>query len=77
MTTQAKLFTNKERLLELADLLQNVSQAWGGNRVSRQHFFDLEMAYQAGGYLGNKEKNRGAPEVGQRGDLLMPGTLAK
>jgi hypothetical protein len=48
-----------------------VSQTFRSNRLSRQHFYDLEKAYQECGWKELKEKSRkrpclknlGAPEV--------------
>jgi transposase len=58
-------------LLELAEYLQNVSQARKINGVSRQHFYDIKKAYDEHGLEGLREKsrrkssikNRVAPEV--------------
>jgi transposase len=71
MTTQKKLIRRKHSLLELAEYLQNVSQACKINGVSRQHFYDIRKAYEEQGLEGLKEKtrrkpcvkNRAAPEV--------------
>ena len=41
MTTQEKLIRKKQSLIELAEYLQNVSQACKINGVSRQHFYDI------------------------------------
>jgi transposase InsO family protein len=71
MTTQEKLIRRKQSLLELAEYLKNVSQACKIHGVSRQHFYDIKMAYEEHGLEGLKEKtrrkpcfkNRVAPEV--------------
>lgn len=71
MTTQEKLTRNKQSLIELAEYLQNVSQACKIHGVSRQHFYDIKKAYEEYGLEGLREKtrkkpchkNRVAPEV--------------
>ena len=71
MTTQTKLVRGKLSLLELAEYLNNVSQACKINGVSRQHFYDIRKAYEEHGLEGLVEKtrkkpcmkNRVAPEV--------------
>ena len=71
MTTQQKLVRRKLSLLELAEYLNNVSQACKINGVSRQHFYDIKKAYDEHGPEGLVEKtrkkpclkNRVAPEV--------------
>lgn len=71
MTTEEKLIRNKLSLIELAEYLQNVSQACKINGVSRQHFYDIKKAYEQEGLEGLKEKsrrkacikNRVAPEI--------------
>ncbi len=42
MTTQEKLIRKKQSLIEMAEYLQNVSQACKINGVSRQHFYDIK-----------------------------------
>jgi hypothetical protein len=56
MTTQEKLIRIKQGLLELAECLQNVSQACKINKVSRQHFYDIRKVYEEQGLDGLKEK---------------------
>jgi transposase InsO family protein len=71
MTTQEKLIRRKQSLLELAEYLQNISQACKIHGVSRQHFYDIKTAYEEHGLEGLRErsrrkpclKNRVAPEV--------------
>lgn len=71
MTTEAKLVQRKLSLVELAQMLQNVSQACKVMGVSRQHFYDIKQALEDGGVEALKEKtrrkpnhkNRVAPEV--------------
>ena len=75
MTTQQKLVRRKLSLLELAEYLNNVSQACKINGVSRQHFYDIKKAYDEHGPEGLVEKtrkkpclkNRVAPEVEEAG----------
>ena len=61
MTTQEKLARRKLSLLELAEYLNNVSQACKINGVSRQHFYDIKKAYEEGGLEGLAEKTRKKP----------------
>ncbi len=49
MTTQEKLIRNKLSLLELAEYLQNVSEACKvRSSVSRQHFYDIQRKLMRG-----------------------------
>ena len=66
MTTQEKLIRRKQSLLELAEYLQNVSQACKINGVSRQHFYDIRKVYEEEGVEGLKEKTRRKPCVKNR-----------
>jgi transposase InsO family protein len=66
MTTQEKLIRRKQSLLELAEYLQNVSQACKINGVSRQHFYDIRKSYEEQGLEGLKEKTRRKPCVKNR-----------
>lgn len=61
MTTQEKVIRRKQCLLELAEYLQNVSQACKINGVSRQHFYDIKKAYEEQGIEGLREKTRRKP----------------
>ena len=71
MTTEQKLIRKKLSLIDLAEYLQNVSQACKINGVSRQHFYDIKKAFDEEGLEGLKEKtwrkpctkNRVAPEI--------------
>jgi len=42
MTTEQKLIRKKLDLIDLAEYLQNVSQACKINGVSRKHFYDIK-----------------------------------
>ncbi len=61
MTTEEKLIRKKLSLIELAEYLQNVSQACKINGVSRQHFYDIKKAYEEEGLEGLREKTRRKP----------------
>jgi len=52
MTSQEKLIKRKQRLLELAEYLQNISQACKIHFVSRQHFYDIKKTYEKQGLEG-------------------------
>jgi len=66
MTTQEKLIRRKQSLLELAEYLQNVSQACKIHGVSRQHFYDIKKTFEEQGLEGLKEKTRRKPCVKNR-----------
>lgn len=66
MTTQEKLIRKKQSLIELAEYLQNVSQACKINGVSRQHFYDIKKAYEEHGLEGLREKSRRKPCIKNR-----------
>ena len=61
MTTQQKLVQRKLSIMDLAEFLNNVSQACKVNGVSRQHFYDIKKAYEEKGLEGLKEKSRRKP----------------
>lgn len=52
MTMQERVVKNKMGLMELAEYLQNVSEACKINGVSRQHFYDIKKAYEENGIEG-------------------------
>lgn len=66
MTTQEKLIRKKQSLIELAEYLQNVSQACKINGVSRQHFYDIKKAYEEHGLEGLRDKTRRKPCIKNR-----------
>lgn len=70
MTTQNKLIKRKFSLIEIAEFLQNISQACKINGCFRQHFCDIKKAYEENGLEDLREsrrkpciKNRFAPEI--------------
>lgn len=58
MTQSQKLVRAKLSLLELGDLLKNVSEACRVMGVSRQHFYDIKQAYEEGGVEALREHSR-------------------
>lgn len=66
MTVQERMVKNKTGLLELAEYLQNVSEACKINGVSRQHFYDIRKAYEENGLEGLKDKTRRKPCIKNR-----------
>ena len=66
MTTHEKLIRKKLSLIELAEYLQNVSQACKINGVSRQHFYDIKKAYDEEGIEDLRERNRKKPCIKNR-----------
>ncbi|MBX7256296.1 MAG: helix-turn-helix domain-containing protein, partial [Candidatus Hydrogenedentes bacterium] len=61
MTQSNKLVRAKLSLLELGELLNNVSQACRTMGVSRQHFYDIKQAYEEGGIEALREQSRRKP----------------
>ncbi|MBW2005804.1 MAG: helix-turn-helix domain-containing protein [Deltaproteobacteria bacterium] len=57
MATQAKLIRKKQSIIELTDFLNNISQVCRLNDYSRQHFYDIKIAYKEHGIEGLKEKS--------------------
>lgn len=57
MTVQERIVKSKMSLLELAEYLQNVSEACKIHGVSRQHFYDIKKSFEENGLEGLKEIN--------------------
>ena len=68
MTTEEKLIRKKLSLIDLAEYLQNVSQACKINGVSRQHFYDIKKAFDEEGMEGLREKSRRKPCISGRAE---------
>ena len=66
MTVQDRIIRSKMSLLELAEYLQNVSEACKIHGVSRQHFYDIKKAYEEHGIEGLKDKTRRKPCIKNR-----------
>ena len=66
MTRDMKAVRSKMSLLELAEYLQNVSEACRVMGVSRQHFYDIKQAYEVGGAEALREKSRRKPNLKNR-----------
>lgn len=66
MTTEEKLIKNKLGLLELANYLQNASQACRVMGFSRDTFYRVKKAYDEGGIEALKEKSRRVPKIRNR-----------
>lgn len=66
MTAQERIVKNKMSLIELAEYLQNVSEACKIHGVSRQHFYDIKKAYEEDGIEGLKDKTRRKPCIKNR-----------
>jgi transposase InsO family protein len=66
MTAQDRIVKNKMSLIELAEYLQNVSEACKIHGVSRQHFYDIKKADEENGLEGLKDKTRRKPCIKNR-----------
>ncbi len=66
MTTQEKRVNRKLSIIEPAEFLKNVSQAGRINGVSRQHFCDINKAYDAHDIEGPIETSRRKPCIKNR-----------
>ena len=72
MTGHEKVARSKMNLLELAEYLQNVSEVCRVTGVSRQHFYDIQKAYEEGGLEALREKTRRKPN--RRGSVAVMST---
>ena len=66
MTQQQYIISRKLNILELGQVLGNISEACRKLGVSRQHYYDIKRAIEEGGLEGLLEKSRRVPRIGNR-----------
>jgi len=66
MTQQQYIISRKLNILELGQVLGNISEACRKLGVSRQHYYDIKRAIEEEGLKGLLEKSRRVPRVGNR-----------
>jgi hypothetical protein len=66
MTQQQYIISRKLNILELGQVLGNISEACRKLGVSRQHYYDIKRAIEEEGLEGLLEKSRRVPRVGNR-----------
>jgi transposase InsO family protein len=66
MTQQQYIISRKLNILELGQVLGNISEACRRLGVSRQHYYDIKQAIEEDGLEGLMEKSRRAPRIGNR-----------
>ena len=66
MTQQQYIINRKLNILELGEMLGNISEACKVLGISRQHYYDIRTAIEEEGLNGLLEKSRRAPRPGNR-----------
>lgn len=74
MTGQQYIISRKLNILELGQVLGNISQACRKLGVSRQHYYDIRQAIEEEGLEGLLEKSRRVARIGNR---VAPGIERK
>jgi hypothetical protein len=66
MTQQQYIIDRKMNIVELANKLENISEACRNLGVSRQHYYDIKKAIAEDGLEGLLEKSRRVPRIANR-----------
>lgn len=66
MTQQQYIINRKLNILELGEMLGNISKACSTLGISRQHYYDIKTAIEEEGLEGLLEKSRRIPRIGNR-----------
>ncbi len=66
MTQQQYIITRKLNILELGQVLGNISEACRKLGVSRQHYYDIKQAIEEDSLEGLLEKSRRVAGIGNR-----------
>ncbi len=66
MTQQQYILNRKLNIVELAEMLGNISEACRTLGISRQHYYDIRTAIEEEGLQGLLDKSRRAPRPDNR-----------
>ncbi len=66
MTQQLYIISRKLNILELGQVVGNISESCRKLGVSWQHYYDIKQAIEEEGLEGLLEKSRRVPRIGNR-----------